>query len=120
MFRWFSRFTRAPTSPPGLERRILRQLPAAVLLGGVAIALPSLLLRLAAHLYPAIDHDRLIQTTDYLAIGVFAFHLTSMITLAIGAFVVVVMKGPVHTADPYPLSDADRPPSDPPKPPDRP
>ncbi len=109
MFDWFSRFTRSPSSPPGLERKILRQLPASLLFGTVAIALPSLLLRLAALERPELDAGHLIQTTDILAIGVFMVHVTAVVTVAIGAFMVVVMKGPVHTADPYPLSDADRP-----------
>ena len=32
-----------------------------------------------------------------------------MLTVAIAAFIVMVMKGPAYVADPYPLSDTDRP-----------
>lgn len=114
MFNWYTRFTRSPSSPPGLERRILAQLPRAFVYGCLAVALPSLLLRLARLRWPAIDSHHMVQTTDFLAIGMLMVHLTAIVTIAIGAFVVVVMKGPVQTADPYPLSDADRPGREPP------
>jgi hypothetical protein len=109
MFDWYARFTRSPSSPPGLERKVLEQLPRTFGFGCVAIALPSLLLRLARLAWPQVDTNHLVQTTDFLAIGVFMVHLTAVVTVAIGAFMVVVMKGPVQTADSYPLSDAERP-----------
>lgn len=109
MFRWIRRFTESPSSPPGLERILLKQLPAVLLLGSLAIALPSLLLRLFDQVQPGHLPDRLIQSTDFLAFGVWVVHVTALVTVAIGAFMVVVMKGPVHHADDYPLSDADRP-----------
>jgi hypothetical protein len=32
-----------------------------------------------------------------------------VLTVAIGAFIVMVMKGPAYVADAYPLEDADQP-----------
>jgi hypothetical protein len=40
---------------------------------------------------------------------------TAVLTIAIGCFVVVVMKGPAYVADRYPLQDADEPAQDPKK-----
>jgi hypothetical protein len=110
MFDWFARFTRSPSSPPGLERTILRQLWAILALGCLAIAFPSLALRIAIWLHPTEEVSRIVQTTDFIALGVLTVHLTGVVTVAIGAFMVVVMKGPVQEADSYPLSDADLPP----------
>ena len=50
-----------------------------------------------------------IQTIDILAIGVVVLHWTLVLTVAIGAFIVMVMKGPAYVADAYPLEDAERP-----------
>jgi len=42
-------------------------------------------------------------------VGLMILFWTALFTVAIGAFVVMVMKGPAYVADAYPLSDSDRP-----------
>jgi hypothetical protein len=37
--------------------------------------------------------------------GVIVLHWTLVLTLALGCFIVRVMKGPAYVADPYPLPD---------------
>jgi hypothetical protein len=47
---------------------------------------------------------------DAIAIGAGILLWTLVVTVAIGCVVVMVMKGPVQTADSYPVPDRDRPP----------
>ena len=49
------------------------------------------------------------MTVDIYVLGLLVLFWTAVFTVAIGAFVVMVMKGPAYVADAYPLSDADRP-----------
>ncbi len=42
-------------------------------------------------------------------ISLMVLHWTVVLTVAIGAFIVLVMKGPAYVADAYPLEDADTP-----------
>ena len=41
----------------------------------------------------------------YTMFGVVALHWTLALTVALGCFIVRVMKGPAHMADAYPLPD---------------
>jgi hypothetical protein len=50
-----------------------------------------------------------ITTVDIYLISLVILHWTVVFTVAIGAFIVMVMKGPAYVADAYPLSDADHP-----------
>ena len=95
--------------PSGLEWVLFRKLPLLTLIGFLVIGL----LALAARWWPWEGDDRqiaaLIQRLDFALIGAGIFHLTVMLTLAIGCVVVLIMKGPRYTADSYPVSDAERP-----------
>lgn len=51
-----------------------------------------------------------VQSADIMAIAAVVLHWTVMFTLAIGCFIVVVMKGHAYVADAYPLVDRDYPP----------
>ena len=51
------------------------------------------------------DPDRAALTVDIIVIATVVFLLTMVFTVAIGCWVVAVMKGPVHTADPFPDSE---------------
>lgn len=53
--------------------------------------------------------EKLVMTAGIVAVAVSLMLLTFIFTLAIGCWVVIVMKGPVRTADSYPLIDAERP-----------
>ena len=89
------------TYEPGLERKILHQLPQFTVMGGLAIALPSLLARLLL----SAKAERII---DILVIATEIFFLVMVLTLAIAAIIVMLSKGPAYVADAYPLIESDR------------
>jgi hypothetical protein len=96
-------------SPAGLERRILRALPRLLWQGTALLALCAIVVQF----WPWAGHEAQVFTrTTTLHIWLFSLvvlHWTVGLTAAIGAFIVMVMKGPAYVADAYPLSDADRP-----------
>ena len=95
---------------PGLERRILARLPEVAIGGSLLAGLFSA----SAHFFPPegslADVEKHVRMMDAIAIGAGILLWTLVATVAIGCVVVVVMKGPVHTADSYPVPDRDRPP----------
>ncbi|MBK6975031.1 MAG: hypothetical protein IPH26_19550 [Sterolibacteriaceae bacterium] len=95
--------------PPGLERLVLRRLPDGLLLGTLLIGLPALLARLFPWTGREADVTVRIMTIDIYAIAVVVLHWTIVFTIAIAAFIVMVMKGPAYVADAYPLEDAEEP-----------
>ncbi len=96
-------------SPPGLERGILREIPRAVVAG----TLIPLLFYAFAWLYPSPEAgssaEKYVVDAGIAAISVVLTVWTAALTVAIGCFIVVVMKGPAYVADAYPLQDADHP-----------
>ena len=101
----------APKRPGryGLEWRILKQTPLAFLLSGVAIYASTLI---AHWLTPQEDTTLAMKQAEFInIIGISAFITvwTAIFTVAIGAFTVYVMKGPVYTADSMKLIDSERP-----------
>ena len=96
-------------TPPGLERTILRLLPHLLLLGTLLMAVPPLLARLVFWDSATTEVAARITLVDIYAISVIVLHWTVVFTVAIGAFIVMVMKGPAYVADAYPLDDADTP-----------
>lgn len=97
--------------PPGLERRILRQLPKALLIGTLIPIGLSLLVRL---LPPAddIDPDKAILNIDIFSFATVLTFWAAVLTVAIGCVVVIIMKGPGYVADAYPVAHANRPQTD--------
>ena len=91
-------------SPPGLEQRIWRRLLAILLWGTL---LPLVLAGLNRLLAPDVllsdNSDGTLLMWDYKMIGVVVLHWTLLLTLALGCFIVRVMKGPAYVADAYPL-----------------
>lgn len=102
MSKWLTKLPGYHVYEPGLERKILRELPQFVILGGFALALPSLLSRL----FLSYKAQRMI---DILVISTEIFFLGMLLTLAISAIIVMLSKGPAYVADAYPLIDSDRP-----------
>ena len=94
------------TSPPGMERWILRQAPFWTLMGTLAILMPSLLVRIIPPDAMAVGNSRLI---DILVIATLICYWIAIFTIVIGAYIVVLMKGPAYVADAYPLEDSDKP-----------
>ena len=102
MSKWLNKLPGYQVYEPGLERKILREIPQFTVLGILAIGLPSLLARLL--LSPKTE-----RIIDILVIGTEIFFLSMVLTLGIGAFIVMLSKGPAYVADAYPLVDSDRP-----------
>ena len=96
------------------ERSLLVRLPF-VLAGGTLIAgLAPALARLMAWAGIGPDPTASITTADIIGLSILGLTFSSVAVLAIGAVIVLIMKGPAYFADSYPLQDADRP--DPPAP----
>ena len=105
-------FTKLPgftKSPPGLEREVLRLVPKILILGTLFLGFPSLL----ARFYPWDGSETLvamrITSIDIYMISAVILHWSIVCTVAIAAFIVMVMKGPAYVADAYPLVDSDTP-----------
>jgi hypothetical protein len=98
-------------SAPGLEQQIWRRLPAILLWGTL---LPLVLSGVNRALSPAVtmpgSSDSALLLWDYTMAGVVMLHWTLVLTVAIGCFIVRVMKGPAYVADAYPMPERiDRP-----------
>lgn len=90
------------TYAPGLEQKILRELPQIIVMGMLAIALPSVLARfLLTH--------KAQEMIDILVFATEIFFLGMVMTLAFAAFIIKLSKGPAYVADAYPLIEADKP-----------
>jgi hypothetical protein len=93
-------------SAPGLEHLIWRRLPAILLWGTL---LPLVLACMNHVLSPAAPESGASNSAlllwDYTMAGVVAVHWTLVLTVALGCFIVRVMKGPAYVADAYPLPD---------------
>ena len=99
----------ARSAPPGFERTLLRRLPAVALFGSLVAAIPPLFTRLLA--WTGIDPDATARTlaADVFGLSLLLLLWATILTLATGAVILTVMKGPAYFADSYPLDDADRP-----------
>lgn len=106
MFNQLPGFVRTPA---GMERVILRRMPKAFLLSALVPALAALSARWFAWSGSESAVAASIQLVDFVAIGSVLLLWTLLLTLAIGAFIVMVMKGPAYVADAYPLVESDRP-----------
>lgn len=100
---FFNRLPGFTRTPAGKERMILRRLPWILTLGTLLLALPSLAVRLIIE--P--DDALAVSSMDIYVISLIVLHWTVVLTVGIGAFIVMVMKGPAYVADAYPMQDAD-------------
>jgi hypothetical protein len=100
---FFNRLPGFTRTPPGKERMVLRNLPKWWLLGSLGLASPALLVRFFA----AENDAHLIMTTDIYVASLVILYWTVLLTVAIAAFIIVVMKGPAYVADAYPLIEAE-------------
>ena len=102
MSKWLRKLPGYQTYEPGVERKVLRELPQVVIMGVLAIALPSVLARF---LLP----NRAQQMIDILVFATEIFFLGMVMTVAFAAFIIKLSKGPAYVADAYPLIDSDKP-----------
>lgn len=98
-----------PVAPPGLERKLWRRLPAILFWGSALPMAGSAIARWTAPVVRDHAHDKALLLLDYTMAGAVLLHWTLVATVAIACRIVMVMKGPVQLADPYPLHDSDRP-----------
>ncbi|MCC4114397.1 hypothetical protein LLG90_03420 [Aromatoleum toluclasticum] len=105
----------SPASPDrnavstAFERSLLVRLPF-VLAGGTLIAgLAPALARVMAWAGIGPDPAASITTADIIGLSILGLTFSTVAVLAIGAVIVLIMKGPAYFADSYPLQDADRP-----------
>ncbi|MFN4326353.1 MAG: hypothetical protein ACK4FP_10740 [Azonexus sp.] len=106
---WFRRLPGFRSEPAGVERLILRRLPRVLVAGSLLLALPAGVVRLAGMLAPASALAAVELPVDIAVASLLILHWTVVLTVAIAAFIVLVMKGPAFVADAYPLDEADTP-----------
>ena len=108
-----NRLPNSRRSAPGLERAILRQLPA----GLVAGTLLPLLAYGVAWLFPQLGGEviaeKFLKNVGIAAIAAAITAWTAVFTIAIGCTIVMLMKGHAYVADRYDLIDSDSPDSEP-------
>lgn len=101
----FNRLPGFVRTPAGRERAVLRGLPRITLMGTLLLALPALFARLLL----GADDAQTVTTIDIYVVALVILHWTVVFTVAIAAFIVMVMKGPAYVADAYPMQDAETP-----------
>jgi hypothetical protein len=106
---WFNILEGSRRSPSGLEWRILRKLPSIAISGTLIPVLVWAALTWMMAPQTEAAQPLWLSTLGYVALGAVIFHWTMVLTLAIGCFIVMVMKGPAYVADAYPLSHSDLP-----------
>lgn len=105
---WLNRLPESRTSPAGMERRVLRALPAMLALGTL---LPALYV-LGLHLLAMGGSDEMMRKVDmarYVATGAILLNLMVVMQAAMLAGIVMLMKGHAYVADAYVLPDSTRP-----------
>ena len=105
----FNRLPGFTRTPPGMERAVLRGIPTALWSGTVLLCLPSLAIHAWTWLTGGAGTAQPLTMIDIYAAGAIILHWTVLLTVAIAAFIVTVMKGPAYVADAYPLNDSDTP-----------
>lgn len=87
-------------TPAGAERVILRRLPRIAWLGTLLLMVPSLLARVAIWLELSSESSSMPGMVDIYVISLVILLWSVLFTVGIGAFIVLVMKGPAYVADP--------------------
>lgn len=98
---WFRKINEN-RAPAGMERVLLRIAPMAALL---CVVVPAAV-AFAARLWLGDDAAKMISRIDIAAIAVAITALTAVFTVAIGAVIVFIMKGPGYVADAYELNES--------------
>lgn len=95
-------------TPPGREWVILRLLPKITFFS----SLIPLGLAIFVRVLPSesgVDKAKQVMSMDIFAIAFAITFFTAVLTVALGAYIVHIMKGPVYVADAYPVQHADEP-----------
>lgn len=98
--------------PSGLEWKIFKKLPLALVASTAIPLLMSLMVRYLPTSRTVDAQAKVEQSVDIFAIAVGLTLWTAVFTVAIGCIVVIVMKGPRYSADSYDLQDRNHPEED--------
>jgi hypothetical protein len=98
-----------PVEPPGLERAIWRKLPHAAIASTLIPILFYLYVLLFASVPDGGSMEKTVTSAGIAAIAIAVTLWTAIVTVGIGCWIVMVMKGPAKYADSYELSDAEQP-----------
>ncbi len=95
--------------PYGMEWRILKSIPLYLVSSALVIGLFTVV----AHLLPPqgtpVEVHKYLEFVNIIAIASLITVWTALLTLAFGAFIVYLMKGPAFVWDPLELVDSDEP-----------
>ncbi len=97
----FNRLPGSRRAPPGLEWQILKRVPATLMAASFGCAGFVMLLRTG---WFALAPEAA-QRAEFSTIGLLLSFWILTLTLALGCFIIVVMKGPAYVMDAYPLPD---------------
>lgn len=92
-----------------MERAVLSALPTALWSGTLLLCLPSLAIHAWAWLTDSAETIQPLMMIDIYSVSAIILHWTVLFTVAIAAFIVMVMEGPAYVPDAYPLNDRDTP-----------
>ena len=107
--RFLQRLPNSNREPPGLEWKILRRVPLALV---ATLVVPLLLVGFSVWFAPAGPpelSEKQFMSVSILAVSLWLTAWTAIFTLAIGCTIVWIMKGPAYVADRYDLIDAETP-----------
>lgn len=100
----FNRLPGFQRAAPGLEQRIWRRLPAILLWGTLLpLGVAGTNRLLASTAATPGSSDGALLMWDYTMLGTILLHWTLVLTVALGCFIVRVLKGPASVADAYAL-----------------
>ncbi len=106
---WMKKLPGSQKTPYGLEVKILKKIPKVALLSTLVIAI----FVAVGHWMPpegtASEVNKHLEMVNIFGIAVLITVWTAIFTVAVGAFVVYVMKGPGYVADGFEVSDSDKP-----------
>lgn len=94
---------------PGLEMKILKQLPKVALFGSALPLVVAILARSLIGEGSAAEIAKQVRSVDIFCIASAITIWTAILTVGIGCIVVFIMKGPAYAADSYKVSHSDRP-----------
>ena len=106
---WLNKLPHTKRAASGLEWTLWKKLPLITLAGTF---LPLAVLALVYLMHgdsPDPSTARWLLKMTYVVAGIILFHWSMVITLAIGCFIVMAMKGPGYVADGYLLPHSDQP-----------
>lgn len=107
--KWLNKVPGSRREPPGFEWKLFRKLPLIALAGTLLPLACAALMHAFAPAGEPLEVAKWLQRADFIAMGAVFVHWNLCLALAVGCVVVMVMKGPMYTADSYEVPDRNRP-----------